>query len=213
MLRIRYWPFVLALLCAYLLLKSISASLEEARIIRVSKDYYQLRDLCRDFEIEFPEVVASQIILETGYLTSDIYEVNHNLFGIKNHKNTPYCIPLQIRPDSIYVDSILRKVDNIHCFYLDEQASIMDYKEYQKSKLAFYKDCTKKEIRNAKDYLDFLEDIKLPQYGCKYPKKFRYAEDLKYRQKLMKLLKKYEKDNFNLIMGDSSHIMGSNYKR
>lgn len=162
---------------------------EEVNIYLTTDEFHEILADLKTIGILHAEVGAAQAIHETNFLKSHIYKANHNMFGVKNHSRTQYCISVEDRPDSVLVDGVLQPTDKIHCYYEDDIASMLDYKEYQDRRIREYEECTEKVISTQADYLYLLENLKIKRWGCK--KTFRYATDPKYIPKVLKYLKRY----------------------
>lgn len=100
--------------------------------------------------LDHPTIVFSQVLLETGNLTSDLYKTNNNLFGMRVSGNRA-------------TTSI--KIVNGYKWYKDWRESLIDYSLLQ---MAFYKDKSEEEYFNqlsrayAQDasYIDKLKKIR-----------------------------------------------------
>ncbi len=113
-------------------------------------------------EIEFPRVVTAQIMLETGWLTSQVYRENHNLFGMK------------FRPNRLATGEL-----NNHAAYSSNKRSLLAYRKYQKMILRLAR--KKHPVVTEQDYFDVLNN--LPHCtNC------RYAEDTLYTVKLQRII-------------------------
>lgn len=111
----------------------------------------------------FPQVVASQMKLETGNLTSDIYKNANNLFGMKKSwKRKGYA-------SSVYKG---------HAKYKDIRYSLMDYLEWQSIYLPYYERLKGRVIYTNEEYTEFLVWAK-------------YAEDPAYPTKLKNLMREW----------------------
>ena len=94
--------------------------------------------------VKYPEVVLSQIMIETGYLTSKLCKVNNNLLGMM--------VPSKRETTAINNKGFAKYTNWIDC--------ILDYKLYQDYILSRNKIDTKKE------YIAFLHKnyAKSPNY-------------------------------------------------
>lgn len=88
--------------------------------------------------IDCPEWVLAQIILETGYLKSDIYKNGNNLFGMK--------VPYKRKGYSI-------GTYKGHAKFSKRAYSLIDYKEYQDT---YWKKYKKRKKCSCNNYGDFL---------------------------------------------------------
>lgn len=130
-------------------------------------------DYLNDNGIRFAEVVVAQIVHETGWFTSVVYKENNNCFGMKENE-------LKWNRKKICVGT-----KNGHAAYKSRLDSIKNYRVYQNRMLALASKQGRTPHTNE-DYMALLED--LPHLRGK-----RYAEDLKYIEKLrmqMSVLKK-----------------------
>ena len=88
----------------------------------------------REINIKFPNIVKAQATLETGYFKSEMFIVNHNLFGMKVAK---------LRPTTALGENLG------HAFYDNWKQSVLDY--------AFYQAAYLRQIKTEGDYLTYLE--------------------------------------------------------
>lgn len=100
--------------------------------------YSSLYEHILESKIKFPDIVLAQAIIESGHFTSDVFNENNNLFGMK--------IP--------YVRKTLgiRKNNSRYAYYQDWKQSVDDYKLWQDFVLGD-KNITKEE------YLHLLKRI------------------------------------------------------
>ncbi len=112
---------------------------------------------------EFPRVVTSQMILETGSFTSDIYQHNKNVFGMKKRKDRTYSTETRAG----------------HSAYKNAALSLAEYLKYQKMILCLAR--KKYKIETEDDYLWVLDHLPHCR-GC------RYAEDPLYTTKLRAII-------------------------
>jgi len=112
-----------------------------------------------DAGIRFPEVVMSQLILETGYGESEVFKENGNGFGMKHNKR------------GFSKGSKLGHAD----YGGDFKKSLQDYAHWQKKYLTKYEQSRNIKVKTDEEYIKFLKD-----YG--------YAEDPKYSDKLLDIL-------------------------
>ena len=182
-------PYPYFILFVILLCKSLIQ--EEVHIYLLEPEYHILLANFKEIGILYPEVAAVQALHESDFMKSNIFKINNNLFGLKNHTNTTYCISSNMRPDSVLVDSVMMKVNTTHCWYSHSDHSILDYQDYQERRIREYEECTGKRILTLEDFLFLLENLKLKKrYGC--DETFRYATDPEYVTKLRKYLKRYD---------------------
>lgn len=87
----------------------------------------------KETNIRFPHIVLAQSILETGKYRSEVFVMNHNLFGMKQ---------AYIRPTTALGTSIG------HAYYNNWKESVYDYALYQAAYL--------KNIKNEDQYLEYL---------------------------------------------------------
>ncbi|MDA3854978.1 MAG: glucosaminidase domain-containing protein [Candidatus Woesearchaeota archaeon] len=78
-------------------------------------------------KLEHPEIVYSQILLETGYLSSELFKTNNNLFGMRISGSRA---------------TTSNKIINGYKWYPHWKDSLLDYALLQ---MAFYKGKSKKE--------------------------------------------------------------------
>ena len=123
------------------------SQLETAKLVRNELGVELLRE-----DIKFPKVVEAQILLETDFLRSKIFNQTNNLFGMK-HNSRQYS----------------KGTKNGHAFYNNVFDSIKDYKEWQESRLP-------PSVRTDEDYLNFLDH--LPN-GLRYAEDKQYTEKLR----------------------------------
>jgi flagellum-specific peptidoglycan hydrolase FlgJ len=114
-------------------------------------------------QFEFPRVVVSQMILETGSYTSDIYQHNKNVFGMKKRRDTTYSTEIRAG----------------HSAYKNAALSLAEYLKYQKMILRLAR--KKYKIETEDDYLWLLDHLPHCK-GC------RYAEDPLYTTKLRAII-------------------------
>lgn len=124
--------------------------------------------------IRFPNVVASQIALETRWLTSEIYKDNGNMFGMKESSRT-------WDVGSKHGHANYRT--SIYYTHLDiikpELRSLMDYKDWQEMR---FNQARKRGMRipeTDEEYIYFLQH--LPGGGS-------YAEDPNYADKIRRII-------------------------
>jgi flagellum-specific peptidoglycan hydrolase FlgJ len=79
-------------------------------------DWQDIEILMHKYQIMHPAIVRSQIILETGWLKSDLYRLNKNLFGMRY-------APLR---ETTAIGS-----QNNHALYSSYEDCIRDYKLWQ----------------------------------------------------------------------------------
>jgi hypothetical protein len=114
--------------------------------------------------VQFPDVVMSQFILETGYGESEVFKTNGNGFGMKHNKR------------GFSKGSKLGHAD----YGGDFTKSLADYIAWQKKYLAIYENKRGVKIKTDEQYIDFLKN-----YG--------YAEDPPYALKLANILEYVKK--------------------
>jgi hypothetical protein len=88
----------------------------------------------KEINIKFPDIVKAQATLETGYFKSEMFIVNHNLFGMKVAK---------LRPTTALGENLG------HAFYDNWKQSVLDY--------AFYQAAYLRQIKTDDEYLAYLE--------------------------------------------------------
>ena len=98
--------------------------------------------------LEHPEIVYAQVTLETGHFTSELFESNNNMFGMR-------------RSGSRVTTS--NKIENGYKWYPSWRESLLDYAFLQSS---FYRGKTKEEYFN-KLSRSYAED---PKYVVKLKK-------------------------------------------
>lgn len=123
--------------------------------------FKDLVKLYQDSGIKFPRVAAAQTLLETNYLTSNIYDQNKNCFGMR-HNNRGFSI----------------KEQNGHACYANHIDSVKDYVQWQKMCFRY------KQIDSEEEYINMLDDLP-------FRKGSRYAEDLSYTSKVREILKTF----------------------
>lgn len=92
-----------------------------------------LIDFLEETNIKFPHIVLAQSILETGNYKSEVFAMNHNLFGMKQAR---------IRPTTALGTSIG------HAYYNNWKESVYDYALYQAAYL--------KNVKAEDQYLEYL---------------------------------------------------------
>lgn len=118
------------------------------------------------YKIAFEDVVLSQLILETGYGTSNVFKEGKNGFGMKPSSRN-------------------RKSIRGHAAYETFEESVKDFKKWQEKFLGNY-EAKYGKITSDEEYIKFLGNLVIP--GSKPDEKFRYAEDPKYEQKVTNIL-------------------------
>jgi len=88
----------------------------------------------KEINIKFADIVKAQATLETGYFKSEMFLVNHNLFGMKVAK---------LRPTTALGENLG------HAYYDNWKQSVLDY--------AFYQAAYLRQIKTQGDYLAYLE--------------------------------------------------------
>jgi len=88
----------------------------------------------KEINIKFPDIVKAQATLETGYFKSEIFLVNHNLFGMKVAK---------LRPTTALGEN------RGHAYYDNWKQSVIDYAFYQSSYL--------RQAKTEEEYLGYLK--------------------------------------------------------
>ena len=84
--------------------------------------------------VKFPHIVLAQSIVETGYWKSDIFNENHNLFGMKEAR---------IRVNTA------NGTNRGHAYYEDWKESVYDYAFYQSRYLS--------ELKTEEEYFMYLD--------------------------------------------------------
>jgi len=92
-----------------------------------------LVDFLEETNIKFPHIVLAQSILETGNYKSEVFMINHNLFGMKQAR---------VRPTTALGTSIG------HAYYNNWKESVYDYALYQAAYL--------KNIKSEDQYFEYL---------------------------------------------------------
>lgn len=118
-------------------------------------------------QLRFPEFVAAQCMHETGWLTSEVYKQNQNLFGMKHNKRG---------------HSIASHLD--HALYMNRANSVKDYMVYQDRmlRLAIKQG---RPVTTEEDYHRLLEDLP-------HLRGHRYATDLHYIEKVVAVKEKFQ---------------------
>lgn len=122
---------------------------------------------------KFSDVVMAQFALESRYGESDRCKKSGNGFGMKPNDNG--------FSKGTYKD---------HADYGgDLNLSIKDYVVWQKKHLKAYEEQTGKKVKTDEEYIKFLGDLRQPWRNPQNPtKRFRYAEDPEYEDKLRSIL-------------------------
>jgi len=92
-----------------------------------------LIDFLEETNIKFPHIVLAQSILETGNYKSEVFAMNHNLFGMKQAR---------VRPTTALGTSMG------HAYYNNWKESVYDYALYQAAYL--------KNIKKEDQYFEYL---------------------------------------------------------
>lgn len=109
---------------------------KEAIILDIETNEFSqdaLVDLIQETNIKFPHIVLAQAILETGHYKSEVFVMNHNLFGMKQAR---------IRPTTALGTNVG------HAYYKNWKESVYDYALYQASYL--------KNVKTEDQYFDYL---------------------------------------------------------
>lgn len=101
--------------------------IEETKIITKQDILDSIWNEILYLELEHPEIVYSQILLETGYLNSKLFRTNNNLFGMRISGSRA---------------TTSNKIINGYKWYPHWKDSLLDYALLQ---MAFYKNKSKKE--------------------------------------------------------------------
>jgi len=93
----------------------------------------RLKEYILELNIRFPHIVYAQAQLESGNFTSHIFNVNNNLFGMKEAKRRP---------------TTNKGTENGHAYFNHWKESVVDY--------AFYQAAYLNDIRSEKEYWEYL---------------------------------------------------------
>lgn len=94
----------------------------------------KLAQMFKDLNIRFPHIVMAQAIIESGHFKSNIFLVNHNLFGMKKAR----------------MRCTTAKSTNLgHAYYDNWQESVYDYALFQSRYLH--------DLKTEADYLEYLD--------------------------------------------------------
>lgn len=93
----------------------------------------RLKEYILELNIRFPHIVYAQAQLESGNFTSHIFQVNNNLFGMKEAKRRP---------------TTNKGTENGHAYFNHWRESVVDY--------AFYQAAYLNDIRSEKEYWEYL---------------------------------------------------------
>lgn len=93
----------------------------------------RLKEYILELNIRFPHIVYAQAQLESGNFTSHIFQVNNNLFGMKEAKKRP---------------TTNKGTENGHAYFNHWRESVVDY--------AFYQAAYLNDIRSEKEYWEYL---------------------------------------------------------
>lgn len=115
---------------------------------------YKVYSVIKSLEIQFPEIVLAQAILESGNFKSKIAKNGHNIFGMKMPKKRK---------------TIASGVYKGYAKYCCWEESVYDYKLWQKSK----------KFRSKNEYLKYLAKVycKTPNYISKLKKIIKQNEN------------------------------------
>ncbi len=92
-----------------------------------------LKEYLKEVNIKFPHIVYAQMVLETGYFTSNVFRENNNLSGMKQPA---------IR------STTAKGTRNGHAYYNNWMDSVHDYALWQTTFLS--------NVNSDKEYLEFL---------------------------------------------------------
>ncbi len=180
------------LISSYKPLESATGPLSEASY-NGQNAHEEIIEAMKQIGIQFPEVAWAQAILETGWLQSQVYKKNHNLFGMKRNsrgfsknpkEKTPRNCEECFDPD-------------LHACYDSPYESMLDYKAWQDMILKNYKTVNGRYPKTEKEYLEMLN--RLPIVGKKGIVYYRYASATHYT-KAVKMVIEYVEDH-PLILG------------
>lgn len=93
-----------------------------------------LYDYLIELNVKFPDIVFAQACLETGFFKSNIFKINHNLFGMK---------------EATKRIKISKGTELGHAYYDNWKESVIDYAFYQATYLS--------DIKTETQYLEFLD--------------------------------------------------------
>ena len=110
----------------------------------------KLIQMLKDLNVKFPHIVLAQAKLETGHFKSNIFNENHNLFGMKEAR---------VRIHTA------KGTQHNHAYYDDWKESVYDYAFYQstyhsdkKNERQYYR-ALDKSYAESKNYSDALKNI------------------------------------------------------
>jgi len=136
------------------------------------------------YEIAFPEVVVAQMLLETGRLTSRVYQENNNPFGMKRNSRG-FCLN---PPGSLDPEVCSSCFDcQLHACYESVHEALQDYAGWQKQMLKSYENYYFYKVETQEQYLLFLNDLVI-----KGKPGYRYATDPDYTEKIQNILASFE---------------------
>lgn len=125
-----------AFLCIFAIITAfkLATNVEETVVI----ERYQESNISifQELDIQCPEVVYAQMILETNFFRSKIFKQNNNMFGMKTNSR-----------------SYDRGELNGHAKYDNTLDSILDYKEWQDQMSGG------KKFKDNEEYLKFLKQV------------------------------------------------------
>lgn len=93
----------------------------------------RLKEYILELNIRFPHIVYAQAQLETGNFTSHIFQVNNNLFGMREAKRRP---------------TTNKGTENGHAYFENWRESVVDYAFYQAAYLF--------KLKTEDEYWDYL---------------------------------------------------------
>jgi hypothetical protein len=93
----------------------------------------RLKEYILELNIRFPHIVYAQAQLETGNFTSHIFQVNNNLFGMREAKRRP---------------TTNKGTENGHAYFDNWKESVVDYAFYQAAYLF--------KLKSEDEYWDYL---------------------------------------------------------
>ena len=176
------WALIFVLILGYFY-KRDSPVLDNVQLTTSQKDsmstytYSWVYLWIDELEIKFPQVVFAQVLHETKYLSSLIFLENNNLLGMKCSNSRPYCTG----------------INRGHAMYSHPVNSLLDYKDWQATRLRDYESYYKIKVNTEEDYIFFLQNLILftidKKTGRKRPFKASYAEDKTYPKRIREYLR------------------------
>lgn len=153
----------------------------------VKAELNQIHSALEETSVRFKKVVAAQIVHETGWLQSKVYNIHNNAFGMMcNTKGICIC-----------KDTNISCVDGTYCHYDNVTQSIKDYAIWQEARIVEYERHSGKKVTNEMEYITMLDGYYIRGVGGK-----KYATDKIYTRKLIGVMNKIEQNSRIFILNE-----------